>query len=471
MYIQTVFKVSLSTFISRLPQAILRAEQYDKARLLLSATEVQQGESIQLFTKLSPDGQVDSVVPLRWCISRETAETLKEKKITKPYMLIVISNGQEEVDRYLTPLTAEMQYIRFRKPGKNTVHATIVARGGGGGDVRKSIQDQKGSLLYWQQPRVEALRVQYNQLHRERVNNASRFRSGAEGVEDMNEVYADQLQKLDDEIDSLLDTEPYAGSISVRDAWQLDQQVELDVNVPAEMFAAEPNPVLKWLGTLYFESKARDQCHLRRRAIITACTLPITAVLGLALFSIIELFNLLTAGVLLLVGMRNVSFEAILHPVENYPNEAWQNLKPSFWFFAKQEPTESWDRTRYTPRLPVFFVLSPPALVLAALLWWILPFSGLWIVAALAALVVLLILSSLIAAYMSSTSDERARKREQLEEEERQRARAALALELESLACSTKPREVSVDALPKGRRTMTLRWQETKAKVCKPFAA
>jgi hypothetical protein len=189
------------------------------------------------------------------------------------------------------------------------------------------------------------------------------------------------------------------------------------------------------------------------------------------LFTLVELLNILVAGFLLLAGMRNVSFEAILHPVENPPIEAWSDLKPSVWFFRKVEPVEKWDRVRYVPRVPVFFVLSPPALIIAALLWWILPFSGLWVLGVLLGLVVGLVLLSFAATYLNNTEAERERKRKLIEEEQQKKAQAALERELELLACSTKPRDVSIDALPKGRRTLTLRVQEAKAKVCKPFAA
>lgn len=88
--------------------------------------KVEQVAPIKLLVKQDPSGQVDSVVYMEWCISEVIKDYLLEKEVEKPYMLLVVSHKAKETDRYLVDLKAGAQYVRFRHPGVNTVHATIV---------------------------------------------------------------------------------------------------------------------------------------------------------------------------------------------------------------------------------------------------------------------------------------------------------------------------------------------------------
>lgn len=88
--------------------------------------KVEQVAPIKLLVKQDPSGQVDSVVYMEWCISEAIKDYLLEQDVAKPFMLLVVSHQAEETDRYVVDLKAGAQYVRFRHPGVNTVHATIV---------------------------------------------------------------------------------------------------------------------------------------------------------------------------------------------------------------------------------------------------------------------------------------------------------------------------------------------------------
>lgn len=83
------------------------------------------GEVFHLFPG-QHDG-MDSVVPIRWCICPEELKKLKDEDARNLHMLIIVkgdNDGPEE--RYVIPFNKEMVYITLRRPGKHYVSATII---------------------------------------------------------------------------------------------------------------------------------------------------------------------------------------------------------------------------------------------------------------------------------------------------------------------------------------------------------
>ncbi len=78
------------------------------------------------------------VLPVRWCISRQMAEILHQRQgdmIGKPMIVITIVREVEgedglkkgrEVARHLYPLDQFMAYVPFRSAGDHTLHATVL---------------------------------------------------------------------------------------------------------------------------------------------------------------------------------------------------------------------------------------------------------------------------------------------------------------------------------------------------------
>ncbi len=58
--------------------------------------------------------KVNSVVPIRWCISREIAKRIEDGNIKNPHLLLVISKDGREIDRHVVPLTDMMRFVQFR---------------------------------------------------------------------------------------------------------------------------------------------------------------------------------------------------------------------------------------------------------------------------------------------------------------------------------------------------------------------
>ena len=258
---------------------------------------------------------------------------------------------------------------------------------------------------------------------------------------------------------------------------RIDDEAQLGVIVQSEMFAKQPPRLMSWLGNLYGWSRApRDQCELRRRALITLATLPVSASFLLLVVTGVELFNVLAAAVLLLCGKRNLSLEPVVRPWNHDPRDIWRDQKPSVWWTKKVVEGDGY--VRYVARHPVTQVVNPPTVVFSTLIGWmfylfvgsvlpiIIGFAWTFVLGLL-----MVIFGSLAAGPISRLNERREIAFRKMREEMQRQAREELRKELEQLACSNASREVSLSALPRDRRTVVLRFQNVKAKVCRPFAS
>lgn len=399
-------------------------------------------EAISLFTLQDENGQVDSAVPLTWCVSNETAQNLQSVG-EKPYLLIVIEQDGYEMDRDIVPLTAQMCYVRFTRPGENVIHATIV--------WRSSFSDVNPQKLFLEK-------------------------------DDFGQYKADILERPDHyRIDVDRPDEPRIrrGFDYIR---RLHQEAKLGVVVPEEMFAKKPMRLTRWLGNLYiklWERPPRDPCSLRRRAIFTAVTLPLVAVS--LLLSAIYMYALLVLNAIALAvsGKRDVRYRRMFSGGIG-PKEAWDYAEPSVWWYKKKvvrarvyaDGGEK-DLVRYQLRHPAFFAINPPAILGAALVglaFSILFNTMLYLVLAVSA-VFLLGLLIVVATLLAKGPVSRLRKKmEEKGDQLLEQQKEALTLELEQLTCNGQVPKPSLAALPRGRRTVALRYDHLKAKVCKPFA-
>jgi hypothetical protein len=448
----------------------------------VSTPVVVNKEPLQLFVDQDPDGQVDSVVPVRWCISAEVAQQIKVLEINDPQLLIVISNDEKEVDRRLVSLWNQMEYIQFRRPGANKIHAAILWSPDGSQVVRAKVKarDDDGDytmpLIGRLQPKVDRLEARKTEVH-------SEYRYQLELRDKL-------LAKLDWRLDEArkTDEEVFGVRRSFDSIKRLDAEAEFDVSVPEAMFAKEPPTWMRWLGEFFNfwpRTKAVDQCDLRRRAILSACLIPFWGmwkVLQVALWAIWWLVNLLNLVVMLLVGMRSIDFKYAFADGSPPGIEVmWQDAKPSVWWYKKEALTYG---TYYTRRLSVLSVINPVVLILACAVGYGIARFGLaedllqGLMFALSAVLSFAIgigIVLLVSPWMSRRSDAKTKEKEearkQLEREAALASRTRLERDLADLTCdSMLTAPVTIDALPKRRRTVHLRFQATKASVCRPFA-
>jgi hypothetical protein len=431
------------------------------------------GEAINLFTITDEHNQVSSVVPIRWCISRETAEEIQEKEIDDPQLLLVVTKNGTEMNRYVVPLTDMMHYIQFRSPGENIVHATIVWKNGDE-KPRKVLTARydngtyRADVVSKRRPNFTRIEKALDKLKSERRSandeeEESRIRSRIDLLRGEQKAYIAEKREtlIRNDFDGVS---------------QLGEEAQLGVLVPEEMFAKKPPAWMTWLGTRYKfpGGAARDECDLRRRALFTVVSSPIVAVAAVIIAVIVlcglvgvALLNLLSMIPLSLLGMRGMKWSFLWPPGNAQPNpeKIWKASKPSVWWYKAKKDSKG---VTYEARAPFIQVFNPGTVMMAAglgtLFGWALGSIPYGIYFALAGLVVLAVIVAIVASGPAKNwFAERRELREKAEEE-------VLSHELELLACTSQSREVSLRALPKERRTITLRFQALKANVCKPFA-
>lgn len=381
---------------------------------------------LQLYADASPDGQVESVIPIRWCVNPDLVETLRERKVEDAHVLLVTRHGDREVGRKIVPLVNEMTYLSFEYSGENEVTAIVVW-----GEPKALIQMSGGNYIW--------------------------------AVFDH-------------------DGKPYGVELFNRftgGTARLPGEDTLHVVVPSEMFAKEPPAWVKKFATIFFD-EPKEQCDTRRQFLLTIPLLPIIAVILLIGTIGSSLIGLLLVIVMGFLGLRGISLSPIWHPWKQGPiynyNRVRDNKGSSIWIH-KSDPK---DGTYYGPsehfRHPIFFVLNPVALgaaigvgfILNAWLhlhwaWFKMMLIALIVPAALAVVAVVFVTG--IRSYIENTASARSRKEREAKEQERIEYLATL----EAMACNGR-RDPSLSALPKQKRTVRLRAQAAKARVCRPYA-
>ncbi len=396
----------------------------------------------------------DATIPVRWCLDRNELEKLKEQEVKNPSLLLVVTtpSGNEwtEVDRYLIPLDQMLAYVQFHKPGKNRILAAVVWRLDGDVSKLKELFFERSSYH-----RYEKNVLTYNGKSFQRDNCQWEFIGG---------------------------------------------ETELEVVVPKELFAKEPPAWEKWWVNKFFETKPRDQCQYRRRRMI-AYTIQPPIVFLVVIF--VSICRILAAGALLFLGKRKVDLRPIIHPFLYHNSDVWQHTTASVFLRDAKGKRHHWLVTFFSP--PVFLAFLA-TLVVVKLIFPSLPLMQWWhyLISSLVAMVgIVAIVYALFTVFFIPYSlfrltfpvkikkswveewgewierqinrqmekryaEEDAKKEEKrrLAEEEKSRLRA----ELEQLLVCNGEFVPKLSALPRKKRTVYLRFQDLKVKVCKPFA-
>lgn len=452
----------------------------------MSAQATEQQAAIELIVDQDPEGQVAANVPVRWKISPEMVQLLAEKGI-EPFMLLVVTNGEHEMDRILAPLKLGMTYLQMRRPGTNTIHAAIVWRKDGEDSVKRIInaKDDHGNykldLVRRFNPGVAALDHRIEQLG----DIVYRYESTItdEAIREAKRERQDLATKrkelrMQDRVFGL-----YDGFTAIERTIEGDQ---INVEVPAEMFAGPPPRWMKWLGTLYkWPRKYLDQCDLRKRAVATLISFPVVIPLGLVAGFVLgfgwvcfKLGAVLVTGVLLFFGKRDLDYSVIYEPDNLDLKDIWYRAKPSFWLYKKttRERPSGWDskymisETEYVRRDPAFGFINPPFMLFSFVIGRLIdPLfgGGTSVVSVAAGAVAGAVVFGLIAAFIAKWMD----KRNAAASDKKQVVTAEQRSKLErDLSLLTSGGAAKLSDLPMGQRTVRLRYLHLKAAVCKPFA-
>lgn len=214
-----------------------------------------------------------ATIALRWCISPQTADMLVANNAKKTYVLVAVVDEirKEEVDRFVYPLTQEMAYISFRRPGLNSMHATIVY---GDKTVKKNIlaKTDNGNRCM--------------AVIEEKSNNSA-----------SNVGICNQL-----------------GDVS-----RIRYECCIGVVITDCMFAPKPMKLTKVLANLYdfWDRSPRNQCELRNRVIFTAMTV-IPYLLAVGMYYVLGLLVTDAIVFISIVRHRNVNYQPMLSDFKDF---------------------------------------------------------------------------------------------------------------------------------------------------------
>lgn len=360
------------------------------------------------------------VAAIRWCVDRNSINKLKELVVVNPYMFFVIARERDgefsEVDQRVVPLGQAMEYIEFYSPGNHRIFGCLVWNSG----CYRKEKDARENL-------VSDLR-NYRHLYTHLVNSGGSFKKPVYSHPDLDH-----------------------GSV--------------DVIVPDGYFAKEPTAWEKWWVNLWYESKPVNQCHFRRRRLLAYSIQPPVILTWILLKTLIMSGEIL---LLLLCGIRGIKFDALLRPFRyGIDWDCVPHNKTSVFL------TDSSGKDRH----PILFFFIPMVqlviLVFLGLVKWGLSWLGLsigstllWLLAinviVILGIFVVNMLGGLDKLFPEETKEQKAARRK-LELER-------LYAEYQDMICSGLALQPSVSSLPSKRRTVYLRFQEFKSKVCLPFA-
>jgi len=375
--------------------------------------------------------QADSVTGVGWCLERPLQAQLHD--VPDLFVLLVtVDTRGTEVDRQVLPLEQMMTFVNFQRAGKNSLYAAIVHPSPGYDD-----EELKKALLK---------EGDYSGEYRYRF------------VEKHEDTFRpDWIEKVPD----------VTGV-----AW-----CALDVVVPKELFAKPPAGWLSAWVNRWFRSRPKDQCDFRKRMILAFTLQPLL----LGLYAIICPVLRLVWWVLgLFFGMRKLRFSPIFHPFRQTFDDIWnghpfkehQRRRSVFLYDKNGRERSGWMLVIYPPILTI-------ALAAAALIAWkflgginiiTLLYGLLWLVGGLVALVIVVAIIN----WVIEKTEEMEPVRRRHKREARERARQEkLRLQQDSMAllgCDRRPTTIDLRGIPKPRRTVWLRFQSLKARVCRPYA-
>ena len=234
-----------------------------------------ESDLLELHVVASPEGEASSTTVVGWKLTDELFAQMEEKRFEDPHLLLVVASLDDD---YCTATkvysirlgTAKVpkQHVQFSRAGTNLVIATIV-------DVRNA--EQRSNIRHLTHSSGNLYLNPKGQIH-----------------------WDNYLQGLPN----------------------LKLQATQKVYVDSSNFAPPPPRWLKNIVRVFFRGKEDDQCHFRKRAIVS-----ILGMIPLQLYGIFARpLTLLFALVCGLRGMTLRSFFALR------PHDFARNLDDSFWF-------------------------------------------------------------------------------------------------------------------------------------------
>lgn len=385
----------------------------------------------------------EPTIPIQWCLGRSETESLKAKNARNIKVLIVVSyeDGRHE-DRYLVPIEDVMTYISFNRPGKHTVFAKVV---------------------FWDCNNESSMNFLLDTVYTQRFS----FRV-------LNTTNTDFVE----------DSHFYSMGVAV-----LSSSDDGEVIVPKEHFPPEPPEWLQRIANFGFADPPYDECAFRGRKFWLLIKLPVLAFW----FLFTTFVRLIGAGFLSLCGVRGIKYSPIFHPWNEDMNDVWYFTSSRNTWFKHDGYGNARSRFIYLIH-PLLYIglfafvtylkhtlgLSYGEVILkiwgVLLIFFFAIFDFLFRFFSKFGVTVITIATVIFILRMIRRNLKK-RAREKIAKDAYD-MKTKVALDKQSyddlyrlLACGRAPKTPSLDALPKQKQTLHLKYQKLKAKVCRPYAS
>lgn len=404
---------------------------------------------IDLHTVVDPRGQVTATIPVAWCNEDPLLDKVKQAGFSNPYLFLVVQHMRETkeyghpitvtdvTEVHVVPLTSQLRYVNFAKPGRNIVRAVVI-------DIPNKLAGK----------RVKSLRN-----------------------------YADYANPFDES------GKPVGTIWNGIPVLEGSEAALTDINVSADMFAPEPAEWRKKLVRVIFRRREQDQCHFRRRFLFSLLLVPLFAV-GLTIIK----FALTIFG--LLYGARHFDWR-FWHPRHTFDDP--MNVLPdgkvtSYWYHDSEGYPRSPLFWIISPPVLIFAPLIAWGFFhiqehhgqshrTFPIVQW-----GFWetvgvvdgvAIGFVSAVLLILGVGAGIAWLLSNVgvdspfdiaNDFFTTQWQAYQHRKTEARKARIYADLETMQCGEDPPPLTVGDLPADKQTIELRFHALKTRVCKPFA-
>jgi hypothetical protein len=229
------------------------------------------------------------------------------------------------------------------------------------------------------------------------------------------------------------------------------QSAPISVEVPAEAFAAPPSQwELTWCNWL-FGDQALDQCAFRRRRLFAYGVQPF-------LFFFNYLFRMLMTLAALLIVSRGFSLQPLLHPLRDDMSDLWNIFGGRSWFFQPEKKARL--------AIPIFLCMPVISIPIIVGIWLLVHFN---LLASVVIAILVIVPMCLLIMWGTIVLGKRLERR--IEKQNQLPAWYLQQEEMNLIVCSGRKKPFELSELPKSHRTIRLRFQELKSRVCRPFSA
>jgi hypothetical protein len=370
--------------------------------------------------------------------------------------------------RYVVPLENAMEYVRFSRTGRHTIHAAVIQVSGNSWEIRAA----KNEIL------KQDARYEYT---------LSLFNGSGEFF-----PHRIQMNKL-----RVLETSRHICDSAI------------DVVVAEDLFAKKPPAWLERWVNLWHETPHVDQCMFKKR-MIPALTIqpPVMLVFLLAKYFIFAPISIAAkfawAIIGTLMGMRwheskGINWSKVFNPFEGNPQDVWNaSLRPdryydkdrkrghcggSFILYDREGEERKkiwWKLTRFFTPAPWMLILAIVSLITAANKGSFssesaasaLKLTGELLLITAAIMVISIAASFAVKKWRASSkkSVDGKKKEKPIDYEAiRTAEKMAFAKTFSAITCEAMPVEVDVDLLPPERRTFHLKLMKFKGGHCRPY--